>query len=118
MSNQGNRGGGMPTPPAHQEPQVADQEPSTRASSDAEKRGNQKPAAKPVAGGIAVVAVKPGFYRNSRKAVGDKFTVPNEGVLGSWMKCIDPQAQKAHEARMAARRAKQRVVAEQDKPAK
>ncbi len=57
-----------------------------------------KPA--PVAA-IEVVALAKGFYKQSRKVEGDKFTVPRLEDMGSWMKCVDPTMQKKHIARLA-----------------
>ena len=37
---------------------------------------------------IHVVATRAGFYKNSRKQEGDKFTIDSERQLGTWMKKI------------------------------
>ncbi len=112
----------MPTPPSHKE---KEQEPKqenvveerAKSSNDPEVKGNEKKVT-PVSGGLQVVAIQDGFFRNSRKKVGAKFNVPSEEYLGSWMKCVDPAAQKAHEERMKAKREQLRIKAEQEKPAK
>jgi hypothetical protein len=51
---------------------------------------------------IKVVAIRPGFIFQERKAPGDKFEV-TENQLGSWMKCEDSVEQRKHEQRMLAR---------------
>lgn len=53
-----------------------------------------------VFGDLEVVALSPGFYDGKRRAKGDKFTLKPNGKPGSWMRCVDPQAQKEHEARL------------------
>lgn len=47
--------------------------------------------------GIMVEAVQEGFYQGDRKEPGAKFEIRDERRLGSWMKCLDPEKQKAHE---------------------
>ena len=47
-----------------------------------------KVEAQPVAKSIQVVAMRAGFYKQTRKVEGDKFTIDGEHQLGSWMKKI------------------------------
>lgn len=51
-------------------------------------------------GGIEVVALRAGFFKQSRKEEGDKFKVSKMKDLGSWMKCVDPKKEKDHQAFM------------------
>ena len=44
--------------------------------------------------GIPVVALRPGYF-GSLRAVGDKFTVPNERALGTWMQRQDTKPDEA-----------------------
>ena len=41
-----------------------------------------------------------------RKFVGDKFKVGSEKNLGSWMECVDPELEKAHQKAMKAKKLK------------
>lgn len=50
----------------------------------------------PVTRGIEVMAMRPGFYRQNRYSVGDKFMVRGTADLGSWMRCTDPTLEKQH----------------------
>ena len=53
-----------------------------------EKVSDKKVESKKVVGKINVIATRAGFYGNSRKVAGDKFTIDGEHQLGSWMKKI------------------------------
>lgn len=47
-----------------------------------------------VKSGIEVVATAPGFYKQNRIKVGERFTVANFEDLGMWMKCEDREIEK------------------------
>ena len=53
---------------------------------------------------IEVVALRPGFFQNVRRAEGDVFTIPNFGVSGEWMRCTDPKMEMEHQAFISERR--------------
>lgn len=64
--------------------------------------------------GIAVVALEPGTYFNSRRDTDEEFTVLSgdrkEGEhylhnVGTWMRCIDPKLEEIHQELMVARKA-------------
>lgn len=50
---------------------------------------------------ITVVALGSGFFRQSRKNVGDIFVVPSMEKVGDWMRCEDPEKEKIHQQMMA-----------------
>ena len=62
-------------------------------------------------GGIAVVAIYPGFYENVRREIGAKFFVPSLDKVGSWMKCKDPDAEKQHQVLLKQKKEKKRKPA-------
>lgn len=55
--------------------------------------------------GIEVIAIRAGFFQNSRKNEGDRFIVPSMDKVGSWMKCTDSGAEKLHQEDMKQRKA-------------
>ncbi len=61
---------------------------------------------------IEVVAIANGFYDNHRKTEGDHFTVPDMGMCGSWMKCVDPKLEREHLAFMKAKKQKANSAAD------
>lgn len=76
-------------------------------SSDSEfviKKDEDVPAPAPKKKGIEVVALRAGFYKQSRKVEGDKFEVPDMSRVGSWMQCLDPVLEKQHQASMKAKK--------------
>lgn len=50
--------------------------------------------------GIEVVAMRAGYFKCCRKVEGDKFVIPEFSMLGSWMKCVDAEMEKKHQAAM------------------
>lgn len=50
-----------------------------------------------VEGGIEVMAINDGFFRNHRKKPGDMFKIPSIDKVGRWMKCIEPHWEKEKE---------------------
>lgn len=65
-------------------------------------------------GPIEVVALRPGFYKHSRRETGDVFTVPRMEKVGTWMKCTDSVLEKKHQEMMkeAKRKAMEKQKAE------
>jgi hypothetical protein len=43
---------------------------------------------------IEVVAMRPGFFKQIRRKVGDKFVVSDMSKVGEWMKCTDRDLEK------------------------
>jgi hypothetical protein len=59
---------------------------------------------KSVSQGIEVIAVNAAWFQGQYRKPGDRFLVPNENMLGSWMKCVDPNLDKKHQARVKERK--------------
>lgn len=109
----GNRNRGqMPAPPASPElnppvltePEVAD---VVAPVAEVEKAEKKSAPAK----GIEVVAVRAGFWKKERKVIGDRFVIPDESMLGMWMKCVDPELEKKHQAAIKANMKKKKNAA-------
>lgn len=96
----------IPAPPASQE-QGEDKEVSfveeAKPSSEP-KQPDSTVKVKPSVSGVEVVAVRDGFYRNSRKKAGDLFMISNLDKAGSWMKCLDPKVEKMHQQNLKERK--------------
>jgi hypothetical protein len=58
----------------------------------------------PVPSAIEVVALRNGFWKNSRKVEGDAFSVPSMEKVGEWMRCVDPKAEQLHQKMMRERK--------------
>ena len=104
-----NRKGSIPVPPSAAMPEeikmpvdapiVEDEAPVV------EEKVNSKPvepdstvAVKPIPKvGIKFVALRNGFWQNSRKSQGDEFYVPEMKKVGEWMQCVDPGLEKQHQ---------------------
>lgn len=101
----------MPSPQASKKPVVKEAGGELSApefkESD-EVKGSTPEVKKP--SGIEVVAIRKGFFKNSRKKEGDKFLIPNEDALGEWMKCTDPKADLAHQKRIKEKKKKRQMV--------
>jgi len=80
-------------------------EPRPVASSSGPSPSNEKKVEKDSAG-VEVVALGKGFFRNSRKKLGDKFLVPSLDLVGDWMRCTDPEVEKQHQNLIKERKAK------------
>ena len=52
------------------------------------------------AGGIEVIALRNGFFNTKRVKAGDRLIVPSFEQLGSWMECVDANAEKKHQSLM------------------
>lgn len=89
----------MPTPPhAAEEAAVEIQSSMLLADQDLDDEGEildrpQAPAPKKaepvkVKTPLNVIATRSGYYKQSRKVEGDKFTIEGEHQLGHWMKII------------------------------
>jgi len=76
------------TPPVHSE----DEKP-TIETVESEVASNITPLV-PSTGRIEVVAMRPGFFNQHRKAEGAKFSVPSIEKCGEWMQCVDPIMEK------------------------
>jgi len=63
-------------------------------------------AAKILRNGIEVKALRNGFYNLHRLRENDVFTVKSFEDLGEWMKCLDPDLEKQHQANMKEKKAK------------
>lgn len=59
---------------------------------------------------IEVEAIAKGMWQQRRMMPGDRFFVPRMDKVGNWMKCVDPDLEKEHQALM-----KQRKQAEREK---
>ncbi len=57
-------------------------------------------------GKFEVIALRDGFVSNIRIPEGSVFTITDWAKLGSWMKCVDPQMEKQHQAEMKERKEK------------
>jgi len=132
-NKQGNRG--MPAPPVGEMPSLPGEEnaapelPGMEEKSSAEQLPegvDPKPLLQNPKGesssvkevkqpkkGIDVVAVRPGYYRMSRRATGDEFKIVDMSELGSWMRLADPAAEKKRQddakAKKMAERAKRQA---------
>jgi hypothetical protein len=51
---------------------------------------------KPLREGIKVMAKGIGFFRGIRYKYGEEFIVPSLDKVGSWMRCVEPEAHKEH----------------------
>ncbi len=58
------------------------QDAELEAAEEASIKSNKK------AGKVAVVAVRQGYFKGSRKSPGDKFTLDSADEMGDWMKKI------------------------------
>lgn len=58
----------------------------------------EKSSAKPV----EVIALRPGFIKQRRRAEGDRFTVGSMKEVANWMRCVDPLLEKKHQEAMKA----------------
>jgi hypothetical protein len=104
-----NRQQQMPTPA--EKPEGLQVEPKPEASSSGPIPSNEKKVKQP-SGGIEVVALGKGFFRNSRKKIGDKFVVPSLDQVGDWMKCTDKAAEVEHQKLIQARKEELKKAAE------
>lgn len=133
-NRQGNRGGELPPPPMAEMPSLPgaqESEPQLPGAEEKSAEGgeqlpegvDQKPllndpkaesasmkAVKPVKKGIPVIAARPGYYRMSRRAVGDEFMIADMSELGSWMKLADAKAEEKRQ-----KDAKEKMLAERKK---
>jgi hypothetical protein len=90
MSEESSQSGSMPAPPPS-----SGRRPKVDASASAEVSVSEEkavaPKSEPVkrsSGPFMVVALRAGFFERVRRAPGDKFMVPDESKLGSWMKKV------------------------------
>lgn len=107
MSNrnqpQGNRG--MPVPPAAV-PEVPSLEvPELSGAPEAVESGEEM-AQKPASKVLEVVATRKGFFGGKRREMGEVFSVPNEKMLGAWMRLTDPKAEKLRQDKIKEMKAK------------
>lgn len=73
----------------------------------ADSEAYAKPA---LAKGILVVATRNGLYRGYRKSAGDQFKIAKESDLGSWMKIVDPEMEKARQVKIAKAKAEAKAA--------
>ena len=69
-------------------------EPVASAALPSNGSDDSKVSVPKVSGGIKVKALRAGFYKHSRKSLGDIFEVPSEKHIGSWMERIDKKTGK------------------------
>ena len=79
----------MPTPPNAESQDSAEEMPAEQF----EMLSQPEPAPKKaepvkVNKSLNVIATRSGYYKQSRKVEGDKFTIDGEHQLGTWMKII------------------------------
>lgn len=98
-------------PPSTSKSEGLQVEPKPVASSSGAPLANEKKVA-PVSGGVEVVALGKGFFRNGRKKIGDRFVVPSLDQVGDWMKCVDKDAEAQHQEAIKYRKAKLKEAAE------
>lgn len=55
---------------------------------------------------IEVMAMRPGFFKQIRRKVGDKFMVSDMSKVGEWMKCMDKELEKKHQDMMREKKRK------------
>jgi len=60
-------------------------------------------------GGIEVIALRAGFFKQARKEEGDKFKVSKMENLGNWMKCLDPEQEEEHQDYIKAKKKKKKL---------
>ncbi len=59
----------------------------------------------PSKSGIEVVALRAGFFQNTRKSEGERFIVPSMDKVGTWMKCVDKKAEELHQEQIQKKKA-------------
>ncbi len=59
---------------------------------------------KAVKHGVEVIALRAGFFQQSRKVEGDRFVIPSPDRIGDWMKFADPKLEAKRQADIKAKK--------------